>query len=82
MNKTKRLKNEQYSSLSDEQDEKAKYYYRSCGKKKGYANKNVAKYIAAIQRKETEEDIQAYKCTFGRHYHIGHPRHIKGEQYG
>jgi hypothetical protein len=42
-----------------------------CTRKRKYT-KNRAIFVATAARKRTEEDIQAYKCLYKRHWHVGH----------
>lgn len=50
--------------------------WRACSKKKSYGTKNRARFVAAWVRKHRGELVEAYKCKFGKHYHIGHIRDI------
>lgn len=44
-----------------------------CGKQ-GYTSRKIALGRAAVEARESGEDIRAYKCTAGCHlYHLGHP---------
>lgn len=53
----------------------AAFLDRSCGKKKIYFSKRLAKRVEK-QSRARGENIQAYKCEYSSHYHVGH---IKGE---
>lgn len=51
-----------------------------CGKQ-GYTSRKVALEKAAIARRETDEPIQAYRCTRGGHcWHLGHPPGWRAQQ--
>lgn len=50
----------------------AQFIDRTCAKKRPYPNKNVALTKAREAKNRSGEDIEAYKCNFAGHYHIGH----------
>lgn len=50
------------------------YKYLGCIRKKTYRRKEALT-KAAIQSKTSGDEIKAYKCLYGHHWHIGHPGH-------
>lgn len=56
---------------------KVRLIQKRCLFKKRYSNKNQARYKANYLSKNIKEIIEPYKCIHGKHWHIGHPMHIK-----
>lgn len=57
------------------------YHDQLCARKRSYPNKQKARQVAALSSKRTGEVIEAYKCPYGGHWHIGHNRYKK-EKHG
>lgn len=50
------------------------YKTRGCKIKKMFTTRKQARKIAKIANTRYEKRVRAYKCLYGEHYHIGHPR--------
>jgi hypothetical protein len=54
--------------------ERSKIAEQTPCRKQGYSSRKMALERAAVARRETGEEIEAYKCRNGCHcWHIGHP---------
>lgn len=56
---------------------RVKVFSKTCATKKLYTNKNKAKYVAGMRSKDTKEQLEPYKCNYGKHWHIGHPMTLR-----
>lgn len=45
---------------------------RECTRKKQYETGDRAHSVAAGMRRRLNEEVSAYKCPHGNHWHIGH----------
>lgn len=55
-------------------------HWHGCLKKIPYRTMGRARKVAKACTKRTGEVIRPYRCDFGPHFHIGHPRKIDRNQ--